>query len=253
MNWPQEQASITEQYRGNGFVIAKQFIDSDQVSDIRARLDRYIQQVVPSLPPMDVFYEDKDARNQIRMLPRMHEHDSKFDNLLTAGPLREIAEHLFGIEAVPRDTAYFNKLPHIGEATPPHQDGYYFHLDPCEALTLWLSLDDVDEDNACVRYVPGSHRRGMRPHGRTEVLGFSQGITDYNDGDQSQEVPACVKPGDLIAHDAMTIHRTDANRSNRPRRALGFVYYSVRAKIDEDARDRYQTQLSQELAADGKI
>ena len=253
MKWPNEQSLIVQQYEDDGFTIATQFITPDQVSDVQTQLDQYTEHTVPTLPAMDVFYEDKDARNQIRMLPRMHEHEAYFNDLLTTGPFREIAEQLFGAEAVPRDAAYFNKLPQIGEATPPHQDGYYFHLNPCEALTLWLSLDDVDEQNACVRYVPGSHRQGMRSHGRTEVLGFSQGITDYGDEDRNQEVPACVKPGDLIAHDAMTIHRTDANRSHHSRRALGFVYYSVRAQIDEAARERYQQRLAQELAAEGRI
>ncbi|MEC8389905.1 MAG: phytanoyl-CoA dioxygenase family protein [Planctomycetota bacterium] len=38
-------------------------------------------------------------------------------------------------------------------------------------------------------------------------------------------MPLPAQPGDLLVHDAMTIHRADANRStNRTRRALGFIY-----------------------------
>ena len=253
MSWPDNKPEVRRQYDERGFAIAEQFLTADHVTEVSDNLDRYIANVVPTLSPMDVFFEDKSARNQIRMLPRMCENDDFFHALLHEGPMREIANLLCDGEAVPKDAAYFNKLAEIGEATPPHQDGYYFHLDPCKALTLWLALDVVNEENACVRYIPGSHRRGLRPHGRTQVLGFSQGINDYGQQDQASEFPACVNPGDLIAHDALTIHRTDANVSCRSRRALGFVYHSSLARVDEAARDAYQATLTQELAAEGKI
>ena len=253
MPWPAACKETRETYLRDGFAIARGLLTSQESLEVVHELNRYIDQVVPTLPAMDVFYEDKDARSQIRMLPRMHEHDAHFQAMLTSGTLPELAECLLGTEAVPHDTAYFNKLPEVGEATPPHQDGFYFHLDPCEAVTLWLALDDVDEQNACVLYVPGSHRRGMREHARTRVLGFSQGIVDYGEADRSSEVAACVRPGDVIAHDAMTVHRTNANRSPRTRRALGFVYFSDRARIDEAARTRYQQMLEKDLAAKGRI
>jgi phytanoyl-CoA hydroxylase len=155
---------------------------------------------------------------------------------------------------VPHDAAYFNKLPIVGDITPPHQDGFYFHLQPCEALTLWLALDDVDEENGCIRYVRGSHQQGMRHHRRTEVLGFSQGIADFGtESDIANEVAACVSPGDLIVHHALTIHRADANRSPRPRRALGFVYFSAAAQVDEISSAEYQRQLAEDLHEKGKI
>jgi len=253
MNWPNNRHDTQIEYDKQGFVVAKQFLTSDRVVEVADHLSRYIQEIVPTLPPMDVFFEDKSARNQIRMLPRMCENDDFFHALLYEGPMRDIANFLCGGEAIPRNAAYFNKLAEIGEATPPHQDGYYFHLDPCEALTLWLAMDVVDEENACVRYIPGSHRRGMRQHGRTQVLGFSQGITNYSPDDQKAEIPACVEPGDLIAHHALTIHRTDANLSCRSRRALGFVYYSSHAQVDEVAREQYEAKLARDLAAEGKI
>ena len=48
--------------------------------------------------------------------------------------------------------------------------------EPNHALTLWLALDRVDEENGCVRDLPGSHAQGMRPHRSSGILGFSQGI-----------------------------------------------------------------------------
>ena len=46
-------------------------------------------------------------------------------------------------------------------------------LEPNEALTFWIPMDVVDESNGCIRYVRGSHKRGMRPHGKTATLGLA--------------------------------------------------------------------------------
>ena len=120
---------------------------------------------------------------------------------------------------------------------------------------MWLALDDVDESNGCVRYIRGSHKLGMRAHGRTQTLGFSQGIVDYpTTADLDFEVAMTAEPGDLLVHDAMTIHRADANgTSDRSRRALGFIFYSARTRADEAAHAAYQQSLTNELKAAGKI
>ena len=85
----------------------------------------------------------------------------------------------FGEPVVPQGAEYFNKPAKIGKPTPAHQDGYYFKLKPNHAVTLWLALESVDAENGCVRYVQGSHRHGLRAHGRSGVLGFSQGMLDF--------------------------------------------------------------------------
>ena len=70
----------------------------------------------------------------------------------------------------------------------------------------------------------------------------------------AHEVALPAGPGDLLAHEAMTIHRADGNRSQRrTRRALGFIYYSQRAREDRAAHAAYQRKLAEELKAAGMI
>jgi phytanoyl-CoA hydroxylase len=126
-------------------------------------------------------------------------------------------------------------------------------LEPTEAVAMWLALDDADEANGCMRYIPGSHLRGMRKHGRSGTLGFSQGITDYSDADRSAEVAIPARPGDLIVHHCLTIHRADANHSQRQRPAIQLVYFSDRAKEDVERKAAYQAKLKADLAKSGRI
>jgi ectoine hydroxylase-related dioxygenase (phytanoyl-CoA dioxygenase family) len=40
-----------------------------------------------------------------------------------------------------------------------HQDqGYWQCLDSHAALTAWVAFEDVDEENGCMEFVPGSHK-----------------------------------------------------------------------------------------------
>jgi len=59
---------------------------------------------------------------------------------------------------------WFNKPAKMGTETPPHQDGFYFMLEPNHAVTMWLALDVADAENGCMRYIPRSHLGGIRPH-----------------------------------------------------------------------------------------
>ena len=93
----------------------------------------------------------------------------------------------------------------------------------------------------------------MRPHGKSKVFGFSQGVTDYGDEDFATEVPIVAEPGDLIVHHSMTIHRADPNRSDRRRWALGLVFFGQSAKRDEAAAQRYSENLHREWAAARKV
>ena len=166
---------------------------------------------------------------------------------------KQLAEELLGEAVIGKNLQYFNKPPGTGKATPVHQDGYYFMLQPSHALTMWLALDVADEENGCVRYLAGSHIHGMRPHARTQTLGFSQAISDY-DSEADDEIICLAQPGDLLAHHALTIHRADANTSaTRSRRALGFVFYGESAKEDSVAHATYQRQLRQEMIVQGRI
>lgn len=255
MNLKEQAPTLLGTFDRDGYVALPQFVTGEAFTELRENVDRFIQDLLPQLPSEHVFYEDKSDPTTLKQIQHMGDHDPWFHNLFHAGPFRELAELLLKGPVVPRNMQYFNKPPGIGKPTPPHQDGYYFMLNPCEALTMWFALEDVDEENGCVRYVKGSQKHGMRDHTRTQTLGFSQGIADYpTQTDTENEIAFPAKPGDLLAHDALTIHRADGNRSTtRTRKALGFIYYSELAREDAKAHAEYQIKLAEEMKASGKI
>jgi phytanoyl-CoA hydroxylase len=254
MNWQSDAARVKREYDRDGYVALRGFLSAQQVAELKSEIERYKREVAPKLPATEQFYEAKGQPETLKYLRSLADHDDWFRTLFASEPFVRLAELLLDGPVVGSNLSLFNKPPRVGEATPAHQDGYYFMLEPMEALTMWLALDVVDTENGCVRYVTGSHRRGMRPHQKTQTLGFSQGISDFGTPDDlATEVAMAAQPGDLLVHHCMTIHRADPNRSDRTRHALGFVYYSARARTDAAKHEAYQKSLARELTQTGKI
>lgn len=230
-------------YEKQGYVVVKRFLNSEEFLELSRNLDRYIGEVVPTLSEKHAFFVDRSRPETLKQMQHMSV-DPYFDAYAKHPKWLELAEDLAG-EPVSCDAPeWFNKPPGTISPTPPHQDNYYFCLKPNNVLTIWLALDVVDRENGCLRYVPGSHLRGVRPHQRSNILGFSQGISDYGDQDFAEEVEIHLQPGDAVVHHGETIHRAEANVSPiRNRRAFAMVCRGESCRRDEEAFTRYQSAL----------
>ncbi len=237
-----DMASLAKQFKADGFVKIEGFLSPDELTCVRAEVERYKREVAPTLESYRALYEKAGEVVDLKMLTEMDKADGFFADLIHGEKAKSLAGALLADEAIVRGVEYFDKPPKIGTPTPAHQDGFYFCLEPNEAVTMWVALDDADEGNACLHYVRGSHLRGLIDHGGSGVVGFSQGMTEksWSAGD---EVVAAARAGDCLAHHSLTIHFTQANPSDRHRRSLGLVYTAARAKPDPAAEARYAASL----------
>ncbi len=251
-----DSSAVAHDFQQNGYLTIDPLYSTADMERVNEEIDRFLRERVPSMPDEQVYYEDPTDKTSIKQLQKLFDHDPFFHDMMFEGPARRIAEIALGEEVEAVNMQFFNKPPGVGKATPPHQDGYFFHLDPPLAVTGWLALEPVNHENGCIHYVRGSHQhQGYRPHASTGVLGFSQGITDFgSESDNAETVAVPGQAGTFLMHHAKTIHWAEANASQtRSRRALGFIYYAKSAKVDLAARDGYQAALDARLKAEGKI
>ncbi len=243
-------------FDADGYVAIRPFFDAAKMAEINRELDRFLRDCVPQMSETEVYYEDKSDRTSVKQMMYLEKYDGYFKRLLESSEVHALAEEVLGEPAIAQNMEYFNKPPGIGKQTPPHQDGYYFKVAPPQAVTGWLALEPVDDENGCLNYVRGSHRfEGWRPHGRSQILGFSQGVSDFGTPhDVANTVAMPGEAGMLLMHHCKTVHWASPNRSpTRSRRALGFVFYGASAKPDEEAKRAYQAKLDAELKAANKI
>lgn len=233
-------------YDRDGYVIVRQLVSPAVYGELTRELARYIREVVPMLPDKHAFYDDKSRPETLKQLQHM-DVDSYFHEYKKHPSWSALARALVGEEVESMGPEWFNKPPGTSKHTPPHQDNYYFCLKPPKVITIWMALDEVDDGNGCLRYVRGSHLQPIRPHSRSSVLGFSQGITNYGPLDEAREERIHLQPGDVVAHHGNTIHRADANASpTRHRRAFAMVLKGLSCRRDEEAFSRYQAALKQQ-------
>lgn len=238
--------TIKTDFDRDGFAIVRQFLPPEEFSELNRELDRYINETVPGLPHEDAFYVDRARPETLKQLQHMGQ-DPFFEAYRRHPRWIELARTLLGEEVESQEPEWFNKPAGTSHPTPPHQDNFYFCLKPPQVVTIWLALDRVDEENGCLRYVEGSHHAGVRPHGPTSVLGFSQGITEYTPEDEAHERTMILEPGDAVVHHGNTIHRADPNRSpDRNRRAFAMVIRGQSCRRDDEAYERYLAALKQQ-------
>jgi phytanoyl-CoA hydroxylase len=240
---------LKKSYDQDGYNHIPALFSKADMEVINKEFNRYIKDCVPKMKDQEVYYVDKTNKDTLMQMQKLEEYDKFFYDLFYNSKIKDLAANALGEDVVPRAMEYFNKPPGKSNPTPPHQDGYYFNLDNDKAVTGWMALEDVDDENGCIHYVKGSHKQEYRPHGKSEILGFSQGVTDFGtEEDKKNTVKFEGKAGMFLMHDAKIIHFATPNKSSvRSRRAFGFVYHGVSAKQDIEKGKAYQKKLHDEL------
>ena len=146
---------------------------------------------------------------------------------------------MLGKDVVAWGSHFFCKMPHDGKAVAWHQDASYWPLSPSKAVTVWLAIDDADRQNACMRFLAGSHHFGhltFRPSDPAEHNVLNQTI----DHPEQYGTPTDVelKAGEISMHSDLLLHGSEANASDRRRCGLTLRYCAadVRAGLGWNAK-----------------
>ncbi len=93
-------------------------------------------------------------------------------------------------------------------------------------LSCWMALDDVDEANGCMAFVPHSQWFGaLEPIRLTDPQSlFGLVPEDVRGRTRLQGVFQPMKAGSCTFHNGLTFHYAGPNRTERPRRAIITIY-----------------------------
>lgn len=106
-------------------------------------------------------------------------------------------------------------------------------------------FDPMNAQNGQLRDASKPHRKPLRIHAVTDILGFSEGIGDFGTPeDREPDIAVTARPGDLLAHHAGAVHWAKANtHPTAHRRALGFIYYACSVQGNRNAYRIYQKKI----------
>ncbi|MCC6444724.1 MAG: phytanoyl-CoA dioxygenase family protein [Armatimonadetes bacterium] len=214
-------------YREHGYWLAPRILSDEALESLRDHLARVVAgEYETARLPLSRSPEAGEPADKIVQVNNAYWTDSVISRLALSPVIGAMAAALTGAKAIRlwHDQLLF-KPPQSGESGQVgwHQDyGYWQCAEPAQMLTAWVALDDVDEENGCMKVVPGSHRWGLIPEGDfydQNLAGLEERI-EAAAGRKLEPVPCILPAGSLSFHHCMTLHGSGPNRSLRPRRSL---------------------------------
>lgn len=142
-------------------------------------------------------------------------------DFLHEGPQVPIIEGLLGDTLAPASFGWFGKRPGETDRVAPHVDAV--GPLPWAGATMWIALDPISRRSGCLHYLRRSHKL---PFERGLDIDVSAHLADA----QAME----AAPGDAFIHSARTVHWSDGNQTEAPRRAVALFYWS-RTAADANA------------------
>ena len=199
-------------YNEHGFIRPLRIFDQEESRKNR----EYFDMLMAALKAADDGYDGYSINGY-------HVHCRSLYDLVTDPRILDHVEDLVGPNVICWGSHFFCKLPHDPKKVPWHQDASYWPFSPSRTVTVWLAIDNTDEENAAMRFVPGTHTMGhleWRDTDAPSVLNQEiRGIENLG-----EPVYDCLKAGEMSLHADMLAHGSDPNHSDRRRCGLTIRY-----------------------------
>jgi chlorinating enzyme len=210
-----------EHFNQQGYVAPIAIFDTAEITEIRHYFDDLLEQVVA------------EGGNSYS-ISSAHLKYGRVHDILTNDRIIDYVADLLGDDVIGWGSHFFCKMPRDGKSVAWHQDASYWPLSPSKAVTVWLAIDDADQENACMKFIAGSHHHGhmtYRPSGSHEDNVLNQTIE--NPEQYGKTVFDPLKAGHVSIHSDLLLHGSEANESDRRRCALTLRYCAadVRAEL----------------------
>lgn len=226
-------------FRLNGYLPVGQVSVPAEVATLKRQATRLLgpdDRSAPRLPEDHIMRsreaEPGEGEGHVRVALHLCHLDSTFREQALKPNVVAMARSLLGEDPAVLTSLLFNKPPEVGEPLTLHQDlPYYPYLGTDDLVTCWTALDEVDRDNGCIEYLPGTHAEAV-PHrdtGMQQALDIDSATVDAS---TAMAVPLGV--GEAVFHHGLTVHRSAANRSPRPRMGLAVLYVRAGVNVSTD-------------------
>jgi hypothetical protein len=236
---PLSDRQVSE-YEEKGYVLAKAMFDTGEI-DLLSRASREDR----ALDEHSFGRQDGEG-GKVRLSLWNHPGDTLYGMFARCESIVQSAEKLLGGEVYHYHSKMIMKDAKVGGAWAWHQDyGYWYQnavLFPllCSAS---IAVDPATRENGCLQVIEGSHRLGRIEH----VLTGDQARADQKRVEQIlKRLPLVyveMDPGDVLFFHCNLLHRSDQNRSEKPRWSMICCYNAARNDPYEDSHHPRYTPL----------
>lgn len=219
---PEQVASFNRE----GYVAGMRVFDSGEIAEIGRYFD-------------DLLARTLEAGGDSYSISTAHLRYGRVYDLLAHPRIVAYVQDLLGENVIGWGSHFFCKMPGDGKRVSWHQDASYWPFSESKAVTVWLAIDDAAIDNACMRFIPGSHRLGHLTYTLTEN-DDSNVLNQTIAGAEQLGAPFDnqLSAGEISIHSDLLVHGSEANTSERRRCGLTLRYCppDVRAELGWNAK-----------------
>lgn len=220
--------SYKQRFDEDGYVVVSGLFSGAEVARLR---EHYMALRRRGPLPDDLVGVKASSRDPLRRYPRMAQmhrwDDTTREWLLDPRLARQLTDLLGAEPYAVQSMLYFKPAGSRGQAL--HQDNFYLRAEPGTCVAAWMALDDTDEENGCMKVVPGSQDWPMLC---TEKADTTVSFTDVTVPllDEQRVDAVHMKPGDVLFFNGSVVHGSHPNTSDdRFRRALIGHYIQAEA------------------------
>ena len=206
-----------ELFRRDGFVSLRGICGLEEIAEIRRVLeDLYSRKVgVKEGAQFDVLKPYDSEAATLGQLTNPSNFAPALKKTALFRKAHEIAHQILGPKAFCSADFVLVKPPLQGATTPWHQDQAYGKLDyDYDQLTLWLPLQNVDENSGCLQFVPGTHMGPIRPHRSANNDSKAHSLESCSIPSPEEIVSVPLALGDCSIHDGSHLCGTNLRRQH---------------------------------------
>lgn len=209
-----------DRYNQDGYLKGFPIFDAAEITKIRTYFDGLLEQVLA---------EGGDSYSIISA----HLKYGPVYDLLAHPRILAYVKDILGEDVIGWGAHFFCKMPHDGKQVAWHQDASFWPLTPSKTVTVWLAIDDADVENACMRFIAGSHHHGHLTYRMSEEAENSVLWQTVEGVDQfGEEIDVELKAGEISLHSDLLLHGSEANDSDRRRCGLTLRYCAADVQSD---------------------
>jgi ectoine hydroxylase len=213
------------EYHRDGYTLAKGMFDAAEIRLLgdAAREDRALDK--------HSFGRADGEGGTVRLSLWNHPGDTIYGMVARSESVVNSAEKLLGGEVYHYHSKMIMKDARVGGAWAWHQDyGYWYQNGVLFPLlcSAFIAIDPATKENGCLQVLKGSHELGRIDH----LLTGDQAGADRERVEKAMErlelVHVEMQPGDALFFHCNLLHRSDQNRSERPRWSMICCYNAAR-------------------------
>ena len=168
--------------------------------------------------------QEREQHITVRRLRQVYHRDIVFREWMESQKIRPILKQILKenpVITIAHHNSIMTKMPHTSTETRWHQDIRYWHFENDNLVSVWLALDEENDENGVLEFIPGSHKMTFRAEQFDEKEYFADDSANNHMLIKTKEQTVLQK-GDVVFFHSKLLHRANKNRTEIPK--ISFVY-----------------------------